>query len=187
MQLFDEARIPAEPQLVDDFKPETVLAQSRDSSLVFLPFRIKQSRLTDVTGFSLERILPQLPPTALVMAAEEIDLDAEPEEGVAGELARAMDAFSEHEKLLRLAERQEKKIKEEVENIRLQLKKEAELQGDNESVSEEIIRLQKALYEAELAAEESFRKTAKSKAKYNTALESVADLGGAIEEDAEQL
>ncbi|MFT5698986.1 MAG: amino acid transporter [Desulforhopalus sp.] len=186
MQIFDEARIPAEPQLVDDFKPETVLAHSKDSSLVFLPFKIKQSRLTDVTGFSLERILPQLPPTALIMAAEEIDLDAEPEEGIAGELARAMDIFGEHEKLLRLAERQETKANEEVKNIRQQLRKEVELQDGTESISDEIIQLQKTLYEAEQAVEETFRKTAKTKAKYNTALENIADLGGSVENESRQ-
>jgi amino acid transporter len=187
MQFFDEARIPAEPQLVDDFKPETVLAHSKDSSLVFLPFKIQQSRLTDVAGYSLERILPQLPPTALVMAAEDIDLDAEPEEGVAGELAQAMDDLREHEKLLHRAERQEKKAKEEVEVIREQLKKEVGIQVGDESISDEIVQLQKALYEAEQTAEEAFRKTAKNRTKYKTALEGVVALGGNIEDETREI
>ncbi|MEJ2057411.1 MAG: hypothetical protein P8X39_06195, partial [Desulfofustis sp.] len=108
-EFFDEVRIPAEPIIVDDMAPETILAYSREADLVFLPFKIKHSLLTDSAGYSLERVLPQLSATALVMAAEEIDLDALPEEGSAGMLAEAMDDLLELEKKLHRLEKEHDK------------------------------------------------------------------------------
>lgn len=154
-QMLDEARISAEPYLVTDMEPQTVLENSKGSSLVFLPFRIQQSRLTDMAGYSLERILPQLPPAALVRAAEEIDLDAEPEEGAAGELAEAMDELYSAEKRLRKVMREEEKA------------------SDNEADK------------TEESKQKLFRKSAKAKARHEAAVQRVHDLGGKTEEDVE--
>ena len=185
MQVFDEARIPAEPHMVADMEPETVLANSKDSSLVFLPFKIQQSRLTDVRGYSLERILPQLPPTALIKAAEVIDLDAEPEEGIAGDLAKAMDKLNVSEKQLRAAEREEQKHLERLETLKLQLTSAGENQ-DEENLSETITPLQKTLDDAEQIGKSLFHKTAKAMAKNQTAIEDVRKLGGSINDDEEE-
>lgn len=152
-QMLEEARISAEPYLVTDMEPQTILENSKGSSLVFLPFRIQQSRLTDMAGYSLERILPQLPPTALVRAAEEIDLDAEPEEGAAGELAEAMDELYSAEKRLRKIMREEEKESED----------EAEKTEEHQ--------------------QKLFRKSAKAKARHEAAVQRVHDLGGKTEED----
>ncbi len=181
MQLFDEARIPAEPFVVEDLKPETVLEYSKNSSLVFLPFKIQQSQLTDVSGFSLERILSQLPPTALVKAAEEIDLDAEPEEGAAGELAKAMDSLNEYERDLRTVEREEKKANVKIDELRQEIKSKADTQNVD-SISGEMKQLQLQLFEAEEKAKVLFRKTAKAQAKYTDGLQHVEELGGKIDE-----
>lgn len=115
LQLFAEARIPAEPHSVSDMNPETVLEYSVKSDLVFLPFKIQQSRLTDVMGYSLDRILPQLSATTMVMAAEEIDLDSEPEEGTAAELAKAMDDLYDTEKRLLRRDRDQHRVEEDIE------------------------------------------------------------------------
>jgi amino acid transporter len=185
IQLLDDARIPAEPHLVADTEPQTVLEYSRESSLVFLPFRIQQSRLMDISGYSLERILTQLPPTALVRAAEEIDLDAEPEEGAAGELAKAMDELYAAEKRLRGAEREEEKAGERVEELSDQLRSEAESLED-QGISEKAADLQRALFEAETLQEKLFRKSAKAKARSEVAVQRVRDLGGETEDENQE-
>jgi len=186
IQLLDDARIPAEPHFVADTEPQTVLEYSRESSLVFLPFRIQQSRLMDISGYSLERILTQLPPTALVRAAEEIDLDAEPEEGAAGELAKAMDELYAAEKRLRGAEREEEKAGERVEELSDQLRSEAESLED-QGISEKAADLQRALFEAEALQEKLFRKSAKAKARSEVAVQRVRDLGGEMEDEVQEL
>jgi len=183
-QLFDEARIPAEPCLVTDMEPETVLEYSKESSLVFLPFRIRQSRLTDISGYSLERILSQLPPTALVRAAEEIDLDAEPEEGAAGELAEAMDELYSTEKRMSRVEQEEEKARERVDKLSSQLRSEAEKLED-QGLSEKGADLQRALFEAEELLEKLFRKSAKAKVRNETAVQLVRELGGETEDDVQ--
>lgn len=185
MELFDEARIPAEPHLVADMEPQTVLEHSKDSSLVFLPFRIQQSRLTDIDGYSLERILPQLPPAALVMAAEEIDLDAEPEEGVAGEMAKAMDDLYAAEKRLSRARHEEEKANESVDKLSAKLRKAAEdLEG--ETISDEAADLQGVLFEAEEKLQDLHRKTAKAQVRNDDAVRYVQELGGTLENEKEE-
>jgi hypothetical protein len=185
LQLLDEARIFADPCLVPDMEPQTVLDYSKDSSLVFLPFRIQQSRLTDINGYSLERILTQLPPTALIRAAEEIDLDAEPEEGMAGELAEAMDELYSVEKRLRRAEHEEEKANENVEKLSNKLRSEAE-SLENQEISEKAADLQRDLFEAEEVLQNFFRKSAKAKARTEAAVERIHDLGGRPEGDTEE-
>jgi len=185
LQLFDDARISAEPHLVADMKPQTILEYSKDSSLVFLPFRVQQSRLTDIYGYSLERTLTQLPPTALVRAAEEIDLDAEPEEGTAGELAEAMDDLYSAEKRLRRAEHEEEQANERVEKLSSQLRNEAE-SLDDQGISEKAADLQRALFEAEEVLQKLFRKSAKAKARNEAAVQRVHDLGGETEDETEE-
>jgi amino acid transporter len=185
LQLLDEARIFADPCLVPDMEPQTVLDYSKDSSLVFLPFRIQQSRLTDINGYSLERILTQLPPTALIRAAEEIDLDAEPEEGMAGELAEAMDELYSVEKRLRRAEHEEEKANENVEKLSNKLRSEAE-SLENQEISEKAADLQRDLFEAEEVLQNLFRKSAKAKARTEAAVERIHDLGGRPEGDTEE-
>ncbi len=181
MQFFDEARIPADPELVPNLKPETVLTCSSQSSLVFLPFAIHRSRLTDVEGFSLERVLPQLPPTAMVMAAEEIDLDSEPEEGEAADLARAMDRLYSMEKRLHRAQREEKKIAREIEELTTKL--DEQLQRQEDGAGEKVKASREALAEAEKSKEKLFRKTAKAQSSFDLAVEGVEALGGIVRDE----
>lgn len=151
LQYLKESRIDADLTLVPDMKPDTVIATSKDAAMVFLPFRIQRSLLTDCYGFSLQRVLTRLPPTALIMARREIDLDAEPEEGVVGELADAIDRLERAEARLRridsrvqearkLLDRQEKKNDSDQQEDDLQ----PELVRLREKVEEESRRLAKA-------------------------------------------
>ena len=81
-----------------------VIAFSKDASLVFLPFRLKGNQPVDPFGNPVDQILGKLPVTALVLAAEDIELEAEPEEGIAGEIAAALDALADAEKKAKEAE-----------------------------------------------------------------------------------
>ena len=74
-----------------------VTSHSADESLVFL-FCFKGSRITDPFDGSFEELLPNLPVVVLVLAGEDIDLDAEPEQGKASEMAAAVDAATDSRK-----------------------------------------------------------------------------------------
>jgi amino acid transporter len=171
-QQLDDARIPAQPILVPDMQPETVIEESSGSDLVFLPFRIKQSMLTDTGGLSLERVLTRLPPVALVMAARDINLDAEPEEGSAGLLAEAMDNLHDAEKRLASAKEQHQKNDKQLLIVREQL--EAPTDSHDEAAH---AKLKKQLVEAEAEIEKSSRKVAREQAKLDEAMARVKELG----------
>jgi len=172
-QQLDDARIPAQPLLVPDRQPETVIEQSADSDLVFLPFRIRQSMLTDAEGLSLERVLTRLPPVALVMAAKDIDLDAEPEEGTAGQLAEAMDNLHDAERRLNHAKEQQLKIDKQLSALR------ERLEASPDSLDEaDRTKLVKQLEEAKDKVEKANHKVAREQAKVDEAMNRVRDLGG---------
>ncbi len=172
-QQLDDARIPAQPILVADRQPETVIEQSAGSDLVFLPFRIRQSMLTDTKGLSLERVLTRLPPVALVMAAKDIDLDAEPEEGTAGQLAEAMDNLHDAERRLSHAHGLQLKNERQLSAIRQRLEASQDLPDQAART-----KLTKQLEQAEEEAEKSIRKTVREQAKVDEAIARVKELGG---------
>ncbi len=170
-QQLDDARIGATVVIVPDSLPETIIEFSAESDLVFLPFRINNLLLTDIHGYSLERVLTRLPPVGLVMAAKDIDLDAEPDDGISGLLATALDKVLEFEK--RVAK--SKTAKEDDEGKRQALTQKLE-QLSEQAESEERSKLKKQLAEASKKAENSFRKLAKEQAKLNAAQETVKQL-----------
>jgi hypothetical protein len=178
VKTLEESRIDAQPQIVATMDTETIKTESSSSSLVFLPFKIKNYNLTDRQGLSLQRILPNLPTTALVMAAEEIDLDAEPEEGAAGELAAAMDRLQEAERRLDKAEKTAARTRRNVDELRAKVDTATADGADPEALQA----LSDRLNRAEQDAEEAFRKAAKNKAKADDAADTVTQLGGSIEE-----
>lgn len=182
IQELEDVRIDAQVEVVADLTPETIVAGSSRSSLVFLPFRIHRFKLTDTEGLSLQRLLPRLPITALVMAAEDIDLDAEPEEGAAGELAEAMDALHAAEQKAARSEKEIFRLRASVEKLKSEL--EAALSPDSEN-DQVVTQWPQKIEDAEKAAEDAFRRHAKLKAKAEDAAKLVAQLGGPVEEKPE--
>jgi len=81
-QTLADYRIAAEPKVVEEDAPEHFVALSADAHLVFVPFRLKQHLPVDPFGRDPGELLEDLPVTALVLAAEDIVLDPEPDEGV---------------------------------------------------------------------------------------------------------
>jgi amino acid transporter len=99
-----DVRIEAEPVVVYG-GPDELVAQSAGSALVYLPFRLRGNQVMNCFGGALGEVISALPVVAAVLAAQDIDLDAEPEEGEAGEMAAAIDALSDAEKKAKEAEK----------------------------------------------------------------------------------
>ena len=91
---LDQARIEADTHIVDDCRDATIAQNSEDASLILLPLNLKGGQIVGSEGALVDDLLQRLPLVALVVAAQEIDLDAEPEEGVAGLVAEAEDALA---------------------------------------------------------------------------------------------
>ena len=104
--MLEEIRISADPQVVAVPDEHAVAENSRDAALVFLPFRIVSGKIQGAYQTDIDNLAELGMRVALVLAAEDIDLDAEPEEGVHGEVAAALDALTDAEKKARQAEKE---------------------------------------------------------------------------------
>ncbi len=175
-KIMEDIRIDAVPEIVENFDADTIVRQSADAGFVFLPLRIEQNRILDPTGKSFDRSLPRLPGAALVMAAEDIDLDAAPEEGLAAQIAQATDDLEEARKKATAAEKlaAEKKAALETLNSRLNELKDKETAGTAPPKAEEA--LKKEILDAESEAEKAYRRAAKAKVKADDAAKTIDKL-----------
>jgi amino acid transporter len=177
-QKLAEIRIEAEAKVVSDARRETITTHSLDASIVFLPFRLKGNQPLDPFGNPIDLICSELPIAALVLAAEDIDLEAEPEKGKAGEIAAALDARTDAEKKVQAAQKDTEEAQKTAivakEKLLEQIKAEA---ANSEKAESEIDALQAAYKEAEKKAEKAARRFAKARAKAETASQVVDDLG----------
>ena len=158
---LDDVRIEAEPEAVVEPNAETVVARSMDASLVFLPLRLKGNQPLDPFGGLLEELLPRLPSVAMLLAAEDIDLDAEPEEGKAASIAAAADAVEDTRKQATENQEAADKAKRQAEQKSQKVEQATLADAD----SEKLERLKLEAEEARKAAEQASRKVAKAAAK----------------------
>lgn len=176
---LEEVRIPAEPEVVPKATAESIVKYSADATLVFLPFRLRRNQLTDAFGNPVEELLPHLPMTALVLAAEDIDLDAEPEEGKPAEVASALDALTDAEKKTRDAKKEAAEAleaAEKAENKVSEMIAAARPGADRETMT----RIEKATEAAEQAknqADKAKRRSVKAQAKAEDTVRQVEILG----------
>ncbi len=178
--MLNDVRIDAEPHVIENPDAESIIEYSADASLVFLPFRIKANQVVDPFGGSMDELLFLLPVVAMVLAAEDIELDAEPEEGRAAEMAAALDALEDAKKS---ADKTAKKAAEAAEIAEKTKEKLKDLKPD---VSEEDkASLEKEIQEAEKQAAKAARKAAKAAAKARLAAEE-AEAQGALPGNDEQ-
>jgi hypothetical protein len=172
-----DARIEAEPEMVFNANMSNIIAYSQSASLVFFPFRLKGDQPLDPFDNPIEQILSDLPTTALVLAAEDIVLESEPDTGKAGEIASAFDARADAEKKLRRAQKEAGAALKKVTDLKEQLAKmdsEAAKNSMNPSAREELVA---ALTAAEAEAEKAKRRAAKAQAKAETAARAAENLG----------
>ncbi len=177
---LEAARIQAEPEVVDRLDMDNLAEQSSGASIVFLPFRIRGNQLMNIVGTPLKEVAALLPAAAFVMAAEDIELDAEPEEGRAGELAAAIDAFTDARRKADDAENVATKAAEEAE-----AKVKAMASSIESGADEALMSKVKAVLEAKKAAIKAPRRAAKAATKAESAGRVAENMGAKLPEENE--
>ncbi|MDY6861625.1 MAG: amino acid permease [Thermodesulfobacteriota bacterium] len=172
-KIIEEVRIDAEPKVILNVSADKILKLSSDAALVFIPIRLWRNQILDPFGEKIEAILPGLPLVALVLAAEDIDLDAAPEEGKAGETAEVLDAFEDAEKKARKKEKEAIEAAEIAEEQQRKMQ-EAVLSGTDET---EMKKIEEAAIRAQEHANKAARKASKAQAKAEDAAKKVEKLG----------
>jgi hypothetical protein len=172
--MLKEIRIDAQSEVVEKITPEVMVGMSRDATLVFLPLWLKGRRPLGPFGRNPKDLLDKLPAVAMALAAEDIELAAEADEGKPTEVAESVEvseeahraaerARKEAEKAARLAERADTKL----EKVR-----------DADAVSDEALTAaQQEAREAREQAERAVREAEKTKQKAAQAEKKAQALG----------
>lgn len=104
-QILEAVRIDAESVVVDNVDLDVMVEHSADAAIVFVPMILRGNQPVDPFGERLEPLLSRLPVVALSIAAEDIRLLAEPDEGKPAEIAAAAEAADEAARALNAAEK----------------------------------------------------------------------------------
>jgi hypothetical protein len=94
-ELLEAARIDAEPVVVEHASSAKVVEMSAGASIVFLGFDIRGGKILDPFGGEVGAILGRLPPVVMSLAAQDVELDAQPDEGAAAETAALLDGVAD--------------------------------------------------------------------------------------------
>lgn len=180
--LLQEVRIEASCHYVDAMDITGVADASSDAGVVFMPLRLNEGRPAIPFGDDLDQLLERLDRVVLVLAAEDIDLDAQPEDGLPGETAAAMDALDAAEKKAHDAEKGAKKAVRTMEEKQEQLEKAVE----QSPVDNEIEKMEKEAKLAEDAAQKAVRRSAKAAARVQDAQSEAEALGGLPEKPSDE-
>jgi amino acid transporter len=176
--LLEEARIEAQPEVIENVDEDRIAAYSRESALVFLPFRLRGNHMLTPFGNDPEILLTRLPATALVLAAEDIDLDEAPEEGEAGDVAEALDAHEDASKRARQTEKEAQKAQKELEEVEVKL---MALLKEAEPDPERLAELESRVKTAKDHVEKATRKAAKARGKQEIAAQEAEAKGIPVE------
>jgi hypothetical protein len=180
--MLAEFRITAEARMVDRLDLQHVLQHSRDATLVFFPFQLAGDEPACVFDGSLDEMLKALPLTALVLAAQEIDLDAEPEEGPQQQIVEAIDAAAVAKEKAGKAVRAADDARVVLEKLRGEL---AEARNsDVDSLTLEKLEIE--LSAAEQAAKDLDRRAAKVSTKADTAAREADEFTGRVATEENQ-
>lgn len=179
-EMLEDVRIDAAPYIIQDVNADRITEISHESSLVFLPFRIRRNQVVDVFGNPMGKTLFFLPVCAMVLAAEDIELDAEPEAGEAGEAAAMLDALEEAKKKARQAARGAEAAARALEVAKAKVAQHGQ-EPDGEG-AEETVRLAKEVEAAAAHALKTSRKAVKAAAKAETAAREAEAMGIVPEE-----
>ena len=169
-EILSDARIGAEIVFAPSRDAAAVIEMSLGSALVFLPFRFHGNLIRLPVEGPMDELLQKLPTAMMVLAAEDIDLGAEPEEGTAAALAEARDLKEKRERQAKEAEEEADAAGKAAETIAAKLQQAMDLpeqDRDAERIAALISERDKAL----AAAEKARRKAAKAHAKAEQAQE----------------
>jgi hypothetical protein len=178
---LEEFRIRAEPEVVVGTTLEAVAEQSGNAAMVFFPFRLKGNHLVGPFGGRVEDLLAPLPVTAIGLAAEDISLDAEPEEGKSAEIAAVLDAFHDAKKRMEKAEREAVEAHGYAKKMLKDLE-EAASAGVDEEVRSDI---EAAALDVMELADRAARRQAEAQARLEDASKKAEAAGASPEEDLE--
>lgn len=170
---LQEIRIEAETRVVEHMDVEMLVRHSTDASLVFLPFRLRGNQPVGPFDDTLDELLAPLPVAVMVLAAEDMDLNAEPEEGTAAETARILDALSDLERLAELTARDAAEAAAATQQASAKL--EAETAGAAEPKVIEELKQQLQVLEAQ--EERARRRAARAAVKAKAAKQEASGLG----------
>lgn len=181
-QFLEEVRIEAEPEMVTAADTDKLVTLSNNSALVLLPFRLRGSRPLGPFGETLESLLDRLPSTVMVLAAEDIDLDAEPEEGEAGEMAAAVDSLADARKQIKVANKELQSINQEINIARHKLRETIQdTSGDVDSL--QVDELKQEILGAEERLKEANYNLAKARDRAEATSQKVEALGGEVADE----
>jgi amino acid transporter len=180
-QMLEDARISAEPLIVDDPGHAAMVRESAAASVVFIPFRLTDDGPTSFHEGPFDNLIRGLGVTALVLAKQDIDLDAEPEEGRPGEIAQAVDAADKTAKTARRTGKDLAKAEMAAREAQEKLV-EAEASGTDES---KLTGLADEARAAEEQAERAKRRAAKARVKAEDAAKEADTLTGDLDSDEE--
>lgn len=119
--MLDDIRIDADPQVVADPDPLSISQNSENAALVLMPFRIGSGKILSAYDTDIDDLAERGMRVALVLAAEDVDLDAEPEEGKHAEVAAALDALKESENKVIRAEKEAAEFRKKAEEAEVLL------------------------------------------------------------------
>ena len=174
---LQDVRIEAEPIIVKDICEDTIVGHSSEASMVFFPFRFRKNQVVSPMDTKIDSLVSRLPIVAMVLAAKDCELDADPEEGTAGELAAACDTLADAEKKAQDMEKEAEKAAKEAEE-KLHEVKSAMAEGSQEEVEEKI----KSASEAKALALKEARRATKASKKAEDAAREAEKLGVNIEQ-----
>ena len=178
---LQEVRIEADPEIVKETNFDAIAEHSADAAFVFLPFRLQGHQVLGPFDHQIDELILRLPVVALALAAEDIDLDAEPEEGQAGEIAAALDSLADAKKRAQEAEKEAAEAAEEAEN-RLQELESAVSSGEDEDIMARV----KETLEAKEKSGKAARRAAKARAKMEDAAREAEALGAEPDQESEE-
>lgn len=133
--------------------------------MVFLPFKFKSNRIMAPSEHDIAELAAELPITAMVFAAKEIDLDAEPEEGAPEDVAHSLDAIDETRKRSHEIQKNAKQATKAALEAEKKLRQKIEASGPGASreVMEQIEKAAKNADKAQKKAKMATQKATKAK------------------------
>ncbi len=181
-------RIQGDPLILSNGDKEELVQQTADAALLLLPFHFRDNLIQLEWDSPIEELLDRLPTTLLITAARDLDLEAEPEEGRAAELAGMRDALEDLHGRLEKARRESLKTAEAA--ARCQERLSDMLNAETGFIDLQAKRtLEREVGQAERQAEKSRRRALKLEAKLEQAQQE-AGLAGVLPpgkaEDAEK-
>jgi amino acid transporter len=177
-ELLTVARIEAEAIPVENAGAETMAGHSAAASIVFLRFAIREGRFHGPFGGDLDPLLARLPVVVLTLAARDVDLEADPDEGEARERARILDRYQDARKGFQQARAAAEKAEQAVARSSQALM-EAAVPGADPAV---LARLRTELLEQQAALRKAERDSAELQARRELAAREASERGVSLPE-----